>query len=75
MHEEYEISKESESEYAYNDIALLRVKPKEERNVGIICGSKVQPLCLPSSKIQHQIGMNCKISGWGLTDNDDRKCM
>lgn len=46
-----------------NDIALVRVKAKEER--GIRFGSYVQPLCLPSSSAAYVPGMNCTIAGWG----------
>lgn len=72
LHEQYQLSSRG---YSRNDIALLRVKPKEERahgGTGIIFGPQVQPICLPSSKIQHRTGMNCTISGWGFINNEDR---
>ena len=68
LHEEYKRSD------VKHDIALLRIKPKEKRanqKTGIIFGSRVQPLCLPSSEIQHRAGMNCTISGWGSVNNED----
>ena len=45
-----------------NDVAILLLKGE-----GIRFGTKVQPICLPSTEIDYTPGMNCTISGWGST--------
>ena len=56
-----------------NDIALLRITSKETRNRlrGIIFGSRVRPLCLPSSEVKHKPKTKCTISGWGRINNNE----
>ena len=53
----------SQGAHLNNDIALIRVKTKDNR--GIRFGSMIQPLCLPPPTAVYQPGMNCTISGWG----------
>lgn len=47
-----------------HDIALIRIKSKGNR--GILFGSYVQPICLPSPTAVYSPGLNCTISGWGV---------
>lgn len=46
-----------------NDIALLRVKPKQHR--GIRFGAFVQPLCLPPMNALYTPEKSCTVYGWG----------
>ena len=48
-----------------NDIALLRVKSKQNR--GIRFGPFVQPLCLPPMNVEYITDTPCAIYGWGAT--------
>ena len=48
-----------------NDIALLRVKPKQNR--GIRFSPYVQPLCLPPVNAPYITDTPCAVYGWGAT--------
>ncbi|XP_052689239.1 deleted in malignant brain tumors 1 protein-like isoform X3 [Crassostrea angulata] len=59
MHEGYD------SETLDNDIALIKITPKDGR--GIMAGMYVQPACLPSDNTRYTVDLDCYISGWGAT--------
>lgn len=69
--EEYFIDKiwrhEEFAQYSFNDndIALLKVRPKDGR--GIRFSSKVMPLCLPRVGETYEDLQDCSIVGWGPT--------
>ncbi|KAK8397866.1 hypothetical protein O3P69_004573 [Scylla paramamosain] len=69
--EEYFIDKiwkhEEFSLYSFNDndVALLKVQPKDGR--GIRFSSKVMPLCLPHVGESYEGLQDCSIVGWGPT--------
>ncbi|XP_065921575.1 uncharacterized protein [Magallana gigas] len=48
-----------------NDIALIKITPKDGR--GIMAGMYVQPACLPSDNTPYTEDLDCYISGWGAT--------
>jgi hypothetical protein len=48
-----------------NDIALLRVKPNQNR--GMRFGPYVQPLCLPPMNVPYTTDTPCAVYGWGAT--------
>ncbi|XP_029305019.1 hyaluronan-binding protein 2 [Cottoperca gobio] len=61
LHENYRET----SQAAYNDIALLRLKGTDG-----VCANETQfvkTVCLPDAQLPD--GMECKISGWGATEN------
>ena len=51
-----------------NDIALLKVKRKNEGSAAIIFSDHVLPACLPQDHTSHQADTQCTISGWGQVD-------
>ncbi|XP_061168027.1 uncharacterized protein LOC133176972 [Saccostrea echinata] len=60
MHEEYD-------DVTYvNDIALIKITPKDGR--GITMGLYVQPVCLPTETTVYDVDLDCYISGWGKTE-------
>ncbi|KAK4323101.1 hypothetical protein Pmani_006176 [Petrolisthes manimaculis] len=60
QHEEFDILS-----FDNNDIALLKVEPKNGR--GIRFGSRVKPICLPQVRDLYQDLEDCTIIGWGPT--------
>nr|XP_022319040.1 uncharacterized protein LOC111121867 isoform X2 [Crassostrea virginica] len=59
MHEEYD-------DVTYdNDIALIKISPKDGR--GIMAGVYIQPACLPNENTDYTEDLDCYISGWGKT--------
>lgn len=48
-----------------NDIALIKISPKDGR--GIMAGMYIQPTCLPSDSTPYTEDLDCYISGWGET--------
>ena len=63
LHEEFS---EINGQYL-NDIAIIKVK--SDGNRGINFNSNVRPVCLPSQLSAYKSGMNCKIAGWGSSNN------
>lgn len=59
MHEGYDV------ETYDNDIALIKISPKDGR--GIMAGMYIQPACLPSDSTPYTEDLDCYISGWGET--------
>lgn len=48
-----------------NDIALIKIAPKDGR--GIMIGLYIQPACLPNDSLVYGDDLDCYISGWGKT--------
>ncbi|MCL4156835.1 UNVERIFIED_CONTAM: hypothetical protein GTU68_040936, partial [Idotea baltica] len=49
-----------------NDVALLKLVRRNGR--GIRLGGSIQPVCLPSTNADYSRVTNCKITGWGTTN-------
>ena len=47
-----------------HDIALIKLQTVNGK--GIVFGSSVQPICLPTSEEVYKPGTWCSVSGWGM---------
>lgn len=47
-----------------HDIALVKLQTLNGK--GIVFGSSVQPICLPTSEGVYQSGTWCSVTGWGM---------